>query len=165
MNIGWKPIPDFDNYYVSENGDIKLVKNNKERIIKPIDNGNGYLYVTLYRNKTASKNKYIHRLVAALFVSNPNNYKVVNHKDCNKKNNIYSNLEWGTSKHNSLHASENGLFKTGFEHPTAKVLLNMQTGIFYPNIFEAAKSLDIKWQRLYGWLNYKKTNRSSFMYV
>jgi len=45
----------------------------------------------------------LHRLVAKLFVENPNSEKfnVVNHKDENKQNNCASNLEWCDYKYNN----------------------------------------------------------------
>lgn len=51
----------------------------------------------------------VHRLVALLYIENPNNLPVVNHKDGNKQNNNKDNLEWCTFKHNTLHAEKLGL--------------------------------------------------------
>lgn len=69
------------------------MKNGKK--IKMYDNGRGYLFFHL--NK---KNLYIHRLVAQLFVPNPNNYNEVNHKDEDKTNNCADNLEWCNREYN-----------------------------------------------------------------
>lgn len=51
------------------------------------------------------------RLVAYLFLEAPDNYKelVVNHKDGNKLNNHYTNLEWCTYNYNNYHARINNL--------------------------------------------------------
>ena len=46
------------------------------------------------------KSFYVHRLVAELFLPNPNRLPEVNHKDENPSNNDVSNLEWCTSKYN-----------------------------------------------------------------
>lgn len=64
------------------------------------DNGSGYKIVNLYKDNK-SKMKYIHRLVATAFVPNPNNFPVINHKDEDRSNNHFSNLEWCTQKYNA----------------------------------------------------------------
>ena len=40
--------------------------------------------------------KKVHRLVAQAFLPNPEGYPVVHHKDTDRKNNHYKNLEWTT---------------------------------------------------------------------
>lgn len=51
----------------------------------------------------------VHRLVAKLFIPNPNGLREINHKDGNKLNNKVSNLEWVTTQENQLHARDMGL--------------------------------------------------------
>jgi hypothetical protein len=71
---------------------------------------NGYEQVTLFNNGEKIRKK-VHRLVAYLFCNPPENYKelTVNHKDGNKSNNDYKNLEWCTCMYNNRHARETGL--------------------------------------------------------
>lgn len=71
-------------------------------------NSSGYNRVTLNLNGK-SKSYFVHRLVAKLFVENPNNHDFVNHKDGNKQNNSFDNLEWCTRSENEKHAWKIGL--------------------------------------------------------
>lgn len=52
---------------------------------------------------------YIHRLLAHLFVENPDNKPCVNHIDGDKANNDIANLEWCTHRENMQHARATGL--------------------------------------------------------
>ena len=58
-----------------------------------------YFHVTLCK-RGKIKAPFVHKLVAAAFIDNPNKYKTVNHKDENKKNNRADNLEWCTTLYN-----------------------------------------------------------------
>ncbi len=89
-------------YQVSNLGRVRSLGNDKtrkEKILKPGINNKGYQYVNLYKN---GKGKLfsVHRLVATMFIPNPENLTVVNHKDENKLNNCVDNLEWVTMKYN-----------------------------------------------------------------
>src|SRR5690606_39581867 len=72
---------------------------------KLCENDDGYYYVRLWRNGKA-KYALVHRLVAMAFVPNddPESKIVINHKDGNKKNNYYKNLEWCDVRYNTIHS-------------------------------------------------------------
>lgn len=59
------------------------------------------IYGTYYLQCTGGY--HIHRLVAETYIENLLNKKEVNHKDGNKHNNYYKNLEWVTPSENHLH--------------------------------------------------------------
>ena len=87
-------------YLLFSNGNIFNINGVK---INPVDNGKGYKCLCInvkINNRRSLKRFYIHRLVAEAFIPNPDNKKIVNHKDEIKSNNCVSNLEWVTQKEN-----------------------------------------------------------------
>lgn len=114
----WRDIPQFENYQISNfgrvyskhKGDIKALEVNKK----------GYQAIRPYK-KNVRKTFRIHRLVAELFIDNPENKPQVNHIDGNKLNNHYSNLEWCTNRENAIHAAKNKLFVVGSRSPNSKL--------------------------------------------
>lgn len=87
-----------EKYKVSNTGKVFSVKYG--RCLKAADY-KGYKRVKLYGNDGSSQMFLVHRLVALMFIPNPSGYPVVNHKDENKSNNTYENLEWCTTKYNN----------------------------------------------------------------
>ena len=89
--IVWKPVEGFeDKYLVSNTGLVKGLVSGK--ILKPSDDGKGYLKVNLSISKKKSKRVHVHRLVAKAFCDNYFEGAQVNHKDCCRMNNNCSNL-------------------------------------------------------------------------
>ena len=104
-------IPDFPGYYATTNGSIYSVhtskyihkdcKDNKFHLLKCRLTRTGYARVYMRRQSTHRREDvYVHRIIATLFIPNPNHYPEVNHKDCNTLNNCVENLEWITHKEN-----------------------------------------------------------------
>lgn len=105
----WKPIEGYDGFYeVSNLGRVRSLwfRNNhaivrRDKIMSATDNGNGYKIVGLRTPSDVRRhNHYVHRLVAAAFVPNPNGYTVVDHIDHDRANNTATNLQWITQKEN-----------------------------------------------------------------
>ncbi len=89
-------------YYISDYGRIR----NNNYLLTPSEHASGYYHATIIK-----KTRFIHRIVAKYFAPNPQKKIMVNHKDGNKLNNNYKNLEWCTNKENIIHAINLGLFK------------------------------------------------------
>lgn len=94
----------YGNYDVYEDG--RVYSHYVNRFLKGSINKFGYLEYVLVHARIKA-----HRLVGELFLDCPDNYDdlVINHKDGNKLNNHYSNLEWVTTDINNKHARDNGL--------------------------------------------------------
>lgn len=71
----------------------------------------GYKRIKLYSSPGIYKTKFIHVLVAENFIPNIHAKLCVNHKDGNKLNNHYSNLEWCSHSENTKHSYDLGLQK------------------------------------------------------
>ena len=106
----WKDVKGYEGLYqVSNLGRVRsFIKCNAHpntpRIMKLHLNRKGYVKCHFF-NKLVS----VHRLVAEAFISNPENKPQVNHKDGNKLNNCFNNLEWATNSENQIHANASGL--------------------------------------------------------
>ena len=108
MNEEWKDIKGYEGLYqISNLGRVKSLRYankqafyKREKLLKGANDKDGYLQVTLCKNNT-KKTCRIHKLVAESFLDNPYNYSCINHKDENKQNNNYKNLEYCTIKYNN----------------------------------------------------------------
>ena len=167
-------------YEVSNFGRVKSLKGH-EKILKPANNGNGYLFVYLWKNGKG-KQSYIHRLVATAFISNPLNKPCINHIDCNPQNNNVDNLEWVTQRENIQYAYKLGRKKSGFENVSAEqcringkkcskpvIAINLQTGeqTYFESQKEAARQLELDPSSIIKVLKgrYKQTGGYTFKYI
>lgn len=91
-------------YKINTKGQIYSLISNK--ILKNVKANTGYYQITLCKNKKHYQH-LIHRLVAFMFIPNPNNLPQVNHIDENKGNNTLENLEWCDAEYNNNHGTRN----------------------------------------------------------
>lgn len=108
MNENWKL---YENKYLASDCG-RVLSFYRKKILKIDTTKRGYKRVSLTINGS-SRYYFVHRIVAKLFIDNPDNKPCVNHKDGDKSNNHVSNLEWCTYAENVAHAVKNRLYRNG----------------------------------------------------
>lgn len=94
----------------------------KGKLVKLSKGTTGYYQINAYSGGKRVKTFLVHRLVAAAFIPNPKNLPEVNHKDGDKSNNHFTNLEWVSRSENIKHGIATGLIpksmvgRTGSKH-------------------------------------------------
>lgn len=101
------PVQYAPRYLVCDSGHVFSTVR-KGRLLKPTISPQGYPYVSLMIDGKPHK-IMVHRLVAEAFVEGRVPGLVVNHKDGDKQNNDYQNLEWCSYGANNDHARATGL--------------------------------------------------------
>lgn len=135
-----------DRYVTHSRGVVKYIR--KGCVLKQNTDKGGYKYVGLYKD---GKVKYIkvHRLVAQVFLHNPDNLPEVNHIDENKSNNRVDNIEWCSHKQNCNHGTRNERMsknKLNYQSYSKPVLQYTKDGQFvaeYPSIAEAERNIKL----------------------
>lgn len=110
MKKQWKPVKDYEDYYLISNyGELYIKK--KKRLVKECKDKQGYTKIILYKDGTR-KYTQMHRLVAQHFIPNPDNKPLILHKIPLSKGgtNRADNLYWGTPRENIIDKIKDGNF-------------------------------------------------------
>ena len=141
-NERWKDIKGFTRYEVSDLGRVRNKYNKKLKAIRCAKNG---YCITDLKEDGVKSTKYIHRLVSEAFVDNPNNLPCVNHKDEDKTNNRFDNLEWCTVAYNNTYNDR--AKKVGkhhrTHHPLCKHIRCIETGEIFTSVRDAGRKTNI----------------------
>lgn len=153
----WKDVFGYEGLYqVSNLGRVKSLGNGKirkEKILKPTNNGRGYLIVHLSK-EGKMKNYRVHRLVASSFIPNDNLLKTdVNHKDENPANNRVENLEWCTKAYNNNYS---------LSKPVIQYTLAGKPIALFPSAKEAGRRLGFSNGHICDCCNGKQKNYKGF---
>jgi hypothetical protein len=115
----WVDIPDYEGYYqINPDGRVRSVdrvvmskggttRRIRGKQLQPSFNNMGYPQYQLSKNHK-SKNFSLHRLLAIVFIPNPDNLPIVRHLNDNIMDYRLENLAWGTRRDNSLDMYANG---------------------------------------------------------
>lgn len=112
----WKDIPGYEwLYQASSLGRIKSLKRKADRMIRLSHDTNWYHQFSLYKHQS-HKHGRVHRIVAQLFISNPDKKFYINHINGLKDDNRVENLEWCTASENTRHAWDSKLAKVSMNN-------------------------------------------------
>ena len=106
----WKTIPDYEDYQVSNLGNVKSIKWGKERILKTALDSKGYFNVVILKDKK-QKSFRIHKLVAMAFLGHTpdgTNKIVVDHINNVRTDNRLENLQLITNRENCCKDKRDG---------------------------------------------------------
>lgn len=105
----WRDVAGTDGkYQVSNMGRVKSFKRIPAALLKPNNNGDNYWQVN-FRVNGKRRSLLVHRLVMLAFapIDNPDDFEV-DHLDANEANCALSNLEWVTTRENTIRAYQSG---------------------------------------------------------
>lgn len=149
----WKKHPEIEKLEVSSFGRVrtldKMVPNGKHtqfvkgRVLKQFDHRNGYMQVNVRVDGKRTR-KYVHRLVAQTFIENNGNLPMVNHLDCDRKNNHVENLEFCTASYNQQYREKYGISRAeSLGHPLFAINLVNSEVSHFSSQHEASRELGI----------------------
>ena len=147
----WRDIKGYEGtYQVSSYGRVR----NKHKILSPYTTEYGYKGIKLSKNGI-KENFRVHRLVAMVFLDNPNNLPIINHKDENPSNNHVDNLEWCTIKYNNNYGHKNEKCSqtlkgklTKSKNPNAKKVKCITTNEIFDTLLDASETYNIYYESI-----------------
>lgn len=174
QNEIWEDVIGYESYYqVSNYGRVKsLQRDNRykkfgrlipETILKPQAHyKNGYLSV-LFKIGKHQKRKTVHSLVANAFIENTYDLLEVNHRDTNKRNNNYKNLEWCTRQWNCKHAVLNGLREHSCIHQETIAIKDLAI-LSFRSVLKCAEYLKVSHRTIRRHIDVSKSLNGYFIY-
>lgn len=163
----------YGRYQVSNTGKVWSVITH--RILKPKIDKDGYETVCLTFGDGRQKYERVHRLVAIAFCEKPEGCNIVNHIDLNRRNNLYTNLEWTTVKGNTKHGYDYGNVSKSQQKATeaakevnACIITVYKDGVIvgvFKGKNDAAKALGINVKTIYNCVKENRKTRNGYYFT
>lgn len=174
MEEFWKDKKDYEGLYqISNWGRVKSLDRwvkscygtkqlKKGQVLQIYNDLNGYSCVRLSKDGKHT-NFLVHRLVAEAFIDNPDNLPCVNHKDEDKQNNHYLNLEWCTHKYNVNYGNRNKKVAEKLSKPVLQYTLDGQFVKEWKSIKECGRNGFVS-ANIYKCCNGKRKKHKGFIW-
>lgn len=136
------------NYKISNYGNVLSVSygnTGKPKLLTPKLISKGKYYAVDIRINGDKKTVLVHRLVAKMFIPNPDNLPQINHKDENTHNNKSDNLEWCSRSYNCSYGNRMSKIKKANSRPVLQFSLSGEFIKEWPSATEAGKSITGKY--------------------
>ena len=135
-----RPVSEYIGFYDASNyGRIRSMWYGKVRIMKPVKNSKGYLYVGL-RKDGKMKKFYVHRIVYEAFNGEIPEGMQVNHINEIKTDNSLWNLNLMSCKENINYGNRNRIVSKKLSDPVLQLTPNGQLVKEWPSIAEAGRN-------------------------
>ena len=160
-----KDIPGFEGrYMIDVSGNVQSIK--LGRFMTSFIGTTGYWMVNLKIGKKQHMRR-VHRLLALTFLQPVEGKIYINHKNGIRTDNRLENLEWCTMSENIKHSYDvlKRPAQQGETNGRSKMILDLQTGIFYPSIQFAAQAKGYTREFLKSKLTYYKGKFNDLMFV
>ena len=142
-------------YKISDHGNVMSYVRRNKKLIKPCDNGTGYLQVQLRYGERGNRKRevtLVHKLVAEAFLNYPrsNKYLEVDHIDRNRRNNHVDNLRVINRSDNQFNSIRVINAKRIYETNNNKyyTVLNIRNRCYHSGVFNYKLSARIAYEYL-----------------
>ena len=189
MSEVWRDIDGYKHcYQVSNLGNVRRLYVTKKYgsyyqiKAKSQDKITKYYHVTLTRKDGSQHTENIHRLVAKVFIPNPENKPEVDHIDTVRTNNHVSNLRWVTRKENAYNentiknclkyrnVAENvkrchkdiSIYERKFYHPVVSVSISTGEVVVYEDRMTASRILSLSPSNIWSCIDGKRKSRGGY---
>lgn len=166
----WKHYCQNSDYAVSTYGRVYSCK--RKIFLKPrkVDS-TGHLGICMCYLGTVT-HVYVHRMVAEMFIPNPDNLPVVRHLDGDPTNNVVWNLSWGTQRDNWDDSVRHGTFRLLSEEviamrsqPVIAISESYGSQIRFPSQREAARELNLDQSSICACLNGRLKHTGGYSFI
>ena len=132
--ITYRPVPRNLGLFCSEDSKLLSIRRGFVQPVTKTVNASGYEVIN-----TQGRVEYVHRIMAELYLQNPEGLPQVNHKNSNRSDNRLDNLEWCNQAGNMQHAARSGGMSK-YKKPIIGVSIYDGTGLFFDSLMKAERS-------------------------